>query len=66
MGDFRKVMIYHILPFKSKVYSIEGLGILPLLTFNIGLVNLVTFNINSYDKDLPQLTIDLTFTMKKR
>ena len=64
--EFKKVLIYKVLPFNSKVYSIDGLGILPVMTLNVGLMNMFTFNINSYDKDLPQLTIDYTNTLNKR
>ena len=53
IGEFKKVLIYKVLPFKSKVYSIDGLGILPVMTLNVGLMEMFTFNINSYDKDLP-------------
>ena len=66
IGEFKKVLIYKVLPFNSKVYSVDGLGILPVMTLNVGLMDMFTFNINSYDKDLPQLTIDYTNTLNKR
>ena len=66
IGEFKKVLVYKVLPFNSKVYSIDGLGILPVMTLNVGVMNMITFNINSYDKDLPQLTIDFTETLNKR
>ena len=66
IGEFKKVLIYKVLPFNSKVYSVNGLGILPVMTLNVGLMDIFTFNINSYDKDLPQLTIDYTNTLNNR
>ena len=66
IGEFKKVLIYKVLPFNSKVYSIDGLGILPVMTLNVGVMDIFTFNINSYDKDLPQLTIDYINTLNKR
>ena len=66
IGEFKKVLIYKVLPFNSKVYEADKLGILAVLTLNIGVMEMYTFNINPYDKDLPQLTIDYTITLNNR
>ena len=36
------------------------------MTLNVGVMEMYTFNINPYDKDLPQLTIDYTITLNNR
>ena len=66
IGEFKKVLIYKVLPFNSKVYEADKLGILAVMTLNVGVMEMYTFNINPYDKDLPQLTIDYTITLNNR
>lgn len=66
IGEFKKVLVYKVLPFNSKVYEVDGLGILAVMTMNLGVMEMYTFNINPYDKDLPQLTIDYTVTLNNR
>lgn len=66
IGDFKKVKIYYVLPFNSKIYKIDTLGIVSIMTMNVGIMEMLTFNINPYYKDLPQLTIDYTITFNTR
>ena len=66
IGEFQKVMVYHVLPFNSKVYKVDTLGIVSIMTMNVGIMEMFTFNINPYYKDLPQLTIDYTITLNTR
>ena len=66
IGPFKKVQINKILPFYSEVYYIKELGVLPIVTVNIGIVQQITFNINPFEKDLPQLTIELIYFLGKR
>ena len=66
IGEFQKVIVYHVLPFNSKVYKVDTLGIVSIMTMNVGIMEMFTFNINPYYKDLPQLTIDYTITLNTR
>ena len=66
IGDFKKVMVYYILPFYSEVYKIDTLGIVSIMTMNVGMMEMLTFNINPYYKDLPQLTIEYMITFNTR
>lgn len=66
IDEYKTVLIYKILPFKSKVYRIKGLGIFSVLTLNLGIMEQISFNINPYEKDLPQLTVDYTMEFIKR
>ena len=66
IGEFKTVMVYKILPFNSKVYKVDTLGIVSIMTMNVGIMEMFTFNINPYYKDLPQLTIDYTITFNTR
>ena len=66
IGPLKKVQINKILPFYAKVYYIKELGVLPIVTVNIGIMQQITFNINPFEKDLPQLTIELIYFLGKR
>jgi len=65
-GEFKKIILKKILPFYTKIYNIKNFGTYSVLTLNIGIINVITFNINSFCKDLPQLTFDFIFMLNKR
>ena len=66
IGEFKTVYIYKVLPFKSEEYYIKGLGVLSVMTLNLGAMQQLTFNINPFEKDIPQLTIDYTIMLNQR
>jgi len=66
IGEFKTVYINKILPFKSKIYYIKGLGVLSVMTMNLGIMQMISFNINPFEKDIPQLTVDLIIMLNKR
>jgi hypothetical protein len=66
IGEFETIKMYKILPFKSKAYYVEELGVMPILAMNAGIMQIITININPYEKDLPQLTIDFTIKLNQR
>ena len=59
-------MIYYVFPYNSKVYKVDTLGIVSTMSMNVGLMEMLRFNINPYYKDLPQLTIDYTIALNIR
>ena len=66
IGEFKQMTVYGIVSFYSKVYHIEGLGILSILTANLGFMQMFSFVINPYEKDLPQMNYDIIFMLNKR
>ena len=66
IGDFNQMTIYGIISFYSKAYNIEGLGILSIMTVNLGVMQMFTFSINPYEKDLPQMSNDIIYMFNKR
>lgn len=66
IGKYKTVYIYKVLPFKSKVYNIDGIGIFTTMSLNLGIMQQLTFEITPYKKDLAQLTIDFTILFRKR
>ena len=59
ISEFDKLKIYHIFPVISKVYHLEGIGILSIMTSNVGVMQLMTFSINPFEKDLPLMSCDI-------
>ena len=66
IGEFKKIIVKKILPFYTKLYTIKNLGTLSVMTLNIGIMNVITININSFSKDLPQMTLDFVCMLNKR
>lgn len=58
IGEFKKILIYKVLPFNSKVYEINKIGILAELKMNVGVMGIFSFNISPYYKDMPLITIE--------
>lgn len=65
LGEFDKLKIYNIFPVISKVYHLEGIGILSIMTCNVGIMQLMTFSINPFEKDLPLMSSDIIFIFGK-
>lgn len=66
ISEFKKVLINKIITFHSKVYNIKGLGILSELTANIGIMQILTYCVNPYEKDLPSLNIEIIIFLNNR
>jgi hypothetical protein len=66
LGDAKKLIIKKILTFNSKVYHIEGLGFISIMKCNIGIMQMITVEINPYEKDLPQITCEFIYLFYKR
>ena len=66
IGEFKTVYIYKILPFKSEEYYIKGLGVLSVMTLNLGAMQMITFNLNPFEKDIPQMAIDYMIILNQR
>ena len=66
IGEFKQLTAYGIMTFNSEIYHIENLGILSILTSNLGFMQLFTLQIVSFEKDLPLLTLDIMYIFNKR
>ena len=66
IGEFKQLTAYGIMTFNSEIYHIENLGILSILTSNLGFMQLFTLQIVSFEKDLPLFTIDIMYIFNKR
>ena len=66
IGENKKVTIYRFISFYSKVYYIEDIGILSIMTLNLGLIQMISLTINPFEKDLPQVSDDLIYAFDNR
>ena len=66
VGEFKKIVLKKMLPFYTKLYEIKNLGTVSVLTLNIGIMNVISFNINPFFKDLPQMALDFVSMLNKR
>ena len=66
IGELRQLTAYSMISFNSEIYHIENLGILSILTSNLGFMQLFTLQIVSFEKDLPLITIDIMYMLNKR
>ena len=66
IGELRQLTAYGMISFNSEIYHIENLGILSILTSNLGFMQLFTLQIVSFEKDLPLITIDIMYMLNKR
>lgn len=66
IGEFKKMSVYGIISFYSTAYYIEGLGMISVMTINLGLMQMFTLVINPYEKDLPQVNYDIIYMLNKR
>ena len=66
IGEFKKLTAYGVISFNSEIYHIKDLGILSILTSNLGFMQLFTLQIIPFEKDLPLLTVDIMYMFNKR
>ena len=66
IGEFKKLTAYGVISFNSEIYHIKDLGILSILTSNLGFMQLFTLQIVPFEKDLPLLTVDIMYMFNKR
>ena len=66
IGEFKKMSVYGIISFYSTLYHIENLGMLSIMTANLGFMQMLTLVINPYKKDLPQINYDIIYMLNKR
>ena len=65
IGESSKLKIYGIIPINTKVYHLKGIGVLSIMKVNLGLMQMLTLSINPFEKDLPQLSLDIMCIFQK-
>ena len=65
-GDFSQIKIYGLMKFNVSQYEIKDLGNLSVMTVNMGFMQMVSYVITPYEKNMPLLSMDFMYIMGKR
>ena len=65
-GEFSKIRVYGVMPFRVKRYLIERVGNLSVMTVNMGLMQMFTFVVTPLEKDMPLISVDYIYMLSKR
>lgn len=60
-GEYEKLKIYGIMKFNTKCYEVEGLGHLCVMTTNMGLMQMSSFIMSPFEKDMPEMCLDFVY-----
>ena len=65
-GDYETIRIYGIMKFDTRRYDVEGLGNLCVMTMNMGIMQMATFVLTPYEKNMPMLSTDFIYMLGNR
>jgi len=65
-GDFSQIKMYGLMKFNVSQYDIQDLGNLSVMTVNMGFMQMVSYVITPYEKNMPLLSMDFMYIMGKR
>jgi len=65
-NDYTDITMYGIMKFHTKQYEIEGLGNLSIMTTDMGMMQMMSFMITSFEKKVPLCTFDFMYIGNKR
>lgn len=65
-GDFSQIRIYGLMKFHTAQYSVGEIGNLSIMTTNMGMMQMVSFIITPFEKELPLLSMDYMYAAGSR
>lgn len=65
-GDFADMTMYGIMKFHTDQYEVEGLGNLSVMTADMGMMQMVSFMITPFEKNVPLCTLDFMYILGNR
>jgi len=65
-GEYEKLTLYGIMKFDVSQYYIEELGNLSVMSVNVGVMQMSTFVITPFDKNMPLLSVDYMYMLGNR
>ena len=65
-GDYEDMRFYGMMKFHVDQYDIQGLGNLSVLTADMGFMQMVSYVITPYEKNVPLCTLDFMYIMGNR
>ncbi len=65
-GDYGTIRIYGSMKFDTRRYDVEELGNLGVVTMNMGIMQMATFVLTPYEKNMPMLSTDFIYMLGNR
>ncbi|MBO7395418.1 MAG: hypothetical protein J6U16_04805 [Ruminococcus sp.] len=65
-GEYKEIKMYGIIKFNVSQYEIEKLGNLSVMKVNMGMMQMVSYIITPYEKDMPMLSMDFMYILGNR
>jgi hypothetical protein len=65
-GEYEEIKIYGVMKFDVSQYDVKDLGNLSVMKVNMGFMQMVSFVITPYDKNMPLLSMDFMYILGNR
>ena len=65
-GEYEKIKMYGVLKFHVSQYDIEDIGNLSVMKVNMGFMQMVSYIITPFKKDMPMLSMDFMYILGNR
>ncbi|WP_297957906.1 hypothetical protein [uncultured Ruminococcus sp.] len=65
-GEYKSIKMYGLMKFNVEQHDIEDIGNLSVMTVNMGFMQMVSYVITPYKKNMPMLSMDFMYIMGKR
>lgn len=65
-GEYKRIKMYGVMKFDVSQYDIEDIGNLSVMTVNMGFMQMVSYVITPYKKNMPMLSMDFMYILGKR
>ena len=65
-GEYSDLTMYGVMKFHTEQYEIEGLGNLSVMTSNMYMMQMVSFMITPFEKNVPLCTLDFMYILGNR
>ncbi|MBR5684130.1 MAG: hypothetical protein IKW96_12805 [Ruminococcus sp.] len=65
-GDFSQIKMYGLMKFNVSQYDVSEVGNLSVMTVNMGFMQMVSYVITPYEKNMPLMSMDFMYILGKR
>lgn len=65
-GEYRQIKVYGLMKFDVSQYDVENIGNLSVMTVNMGFMQMSSFVLSPYEKNMPLLSMDFMYILGNR
>ena len=65
-GEFSQIKMYGLMKFDVSQYNVKDIGNLSIMTVNMGFMQMVSYVITPYDKNMPLMSMDFMYILGNR